>query len=147
MSLSEIQMNLLKQISDIEKTPTGAYNIRANGKLHGRNNSSNIEIVTKTDNPGIDVIIKPNTKNERVDLPVLITETGIKDIVLKLSSKEFMRLKIGIGKSNFMETKDYVLGKFSNDDQIIIKQLKYKMVEIFNDYTKISFDNLMNKYN
>ena len=82
MSLSEIQMNLLKQISDIEKTPTGAYNIRANGKLHGRNNSSNIEIVTKTDNPGIDVIIKPNTKNERVDLPVLITETGIKDIVL-----------------------------------------------------------------
>ena len=82
MSLSEIQMNLLKQISDIEKTPTGAYNIRANGKLHGRNNSTNIEIVTKTDNPGIDVIIKPNTKNERVDLPVLITETGIKDIVL-----------------------------------------------------------------
>ncbi len=72
---------------------------------------------------------------------------GIKNIELHLNTQVYNRIKFGISNNKLIDTKDYVLGKFSNDDQIIIKQLKYKMVEIFNDYTKISFDNLMNKYN
>ena len=57
----KIQVNLLKTIADIEKTPIGAYNIRENGKGVARNTTANIDIVTKQDKPGIDIIIKPNT--------------------------------------------------------------------------------------
>ena len=61
--------------------PTGAYNVRRNGKLAGRNTTANIDIVTKTDRPGIDIIIKSETKGERVDIPVILTETGLDDLV------------------------------------------------------------------
>ncbi len=81
MKLSDMQKNLLSQVADIEAVPTGAYNIRTNGKSASRNTTANIDIVSKTDKPGIDVIIKPFTKNERVDLPVLITESGLTDLV------------------------------------------------------------------
>ena len=81
MSFSEIQKNLLKQVADIESVPTGAYNIRTDGKLHSRNVSANIDIVSKKDKDGIDIIIKPFTKNERVDIPVILTKSGLKDLV------------------------------------------------------------------
>ncbi len=81
MSFTEIQKNLLKQVADIESVPTGAYNIRSDGKLHSRKTSANIDIISKTDKSGIDIIIKPNTKNERVDIPVIITQSGLKDLV------------------------------------------------------------------
>ncbi|MBQ0092371.1 MAG: SufD family Fe-S cluster assembly protein [Clostridiales bacterium] len=76
-----IQKNLLKEIAGLEEIPEGAYNIRENGKSAGRRTTANIDIVTKTDKPGIDILIKPGTKNERVDLPVLLTETGLSDLV------------------------------------------------------------------
>lgn len=72
--LDAIEKNLLKTIADIEKTPIGAYNIRENGKGVARNTTANIDIVTKQDKPGIDIIIKPNTKNESVHIPVILTE-------------------------------------------------------------------------
>ena len=76
-----IEKNLLKEIAGLEEIPEGAYNIRANGASAGRRTTANIDIVTKTDKPGIDIVIKPGTKNERVDLPVLLTETGLSDLV------------------------------------------------------------------
>ena len=79
--MDELQRNLLKNISDIEGVPTGAYNLRLNGKAAERHSSANIEIVSKTDKSGIDIIVKPNTRNERVDIPVLLTETGLNDLV------------------------------------------------------------------
>lgn len=81
MELSGLDRNLLKEIADIEAVPTGAYNVRRNGKLAGRNTTANIDIVTKTDRPGIDIIIKSETKGERVDIPVILTETGLDDLV------------------------------------------------------------------
>ena len=60
--LDAIEKNLLKTIADIEKTPIGAFNIRENGKGVARNTTANIDIVTKQDKPGIDIIIKPNSK-------------------------------------------------------------------------------------
>ena len=77
MALDAIQKNLLKSITDLEEIPEGAYNIRSNGGLAGRHTTANIDIVTKTDKPGIDIIIKPGTKNERV----LLTETGLDELV------------------------------------------------------------------
>lgn len=81
MKLSGLDRDLLKEIADIEAVPTGAYNVRRNGKLAGRNTTANIDIVTKTDRPGIDIIIKSGTKGERVDIPVILTETGLDDLV------------------------------------------------------------------
>ena len=81
MELNGLDRGLLKEIADIEAVPTGAYNVRRNGKLAGRNTTANIDIVTKTDRPGIDIIIKSETKGERVDIPVILTETGLDDLV------------------------------------------------------------------
>ncbi len=79
--LDKIEKNLLKAIADIEKTPMGAFNIRENGKGIARNTTANIDIVTKQDKPGIDIIVKPNTQNESVHIPVLLTEAGFNDVV------------------------------------------------------------------
>ena len=79
--MDNIEKNLLKQIADIEKTPQGAYNLRENGKKVERKTTANIDIVSKKDKDGIDIIIKPNTKNESVHIPVILTKSGMKDIV------------------------------------------------------------------
>lgn len=79
--MNNIEKNLLKEIANIEKTPIGAYNIRENGKGIERNVTENINIITKQDKPGIDIIIKENTKNESVHIPVILTQGGLKDIV------------------------------------------------------------------
>lgn len=81
MALDLIQTELLKTIAGIEGPTKGAFNIRLNGGLEARNVTENINIVSKTGKPGIDIIIKPGTKNERVDIPVLLTQTGLNDLV------------------------------------------------------------------
>ena len=81
MKLDSVKLNLLKTIADLEAVPEGAYNVRADGALLGRNVTANIDIVTKADKPGIDILVKEGTKGERVDIPVLLTKTGLKDLV------------------------------------------------------------------
>lgn len=81
INMDSIQKNLLAEIADIHDVPEGAYNIRSNGKLEGRNTTANIDIVTKTDKPGIDIIIKPHTVRESVHIPVILSESGLKDMV------------------------------------------------------------------
>lgn len=79
--MDKIKENLLAEIADLHGIPEGAYNIRANGQLAGRNCTANIEISTKTDKPGIDIKIKPGTKNESVHIPVILDKNGMKDNV------------------------------------------------------------------
>jgi Fe-S cluster assembly scaffold protein SufB len=79
--MDEIRMNLLKEVADLDALPVGAYNIRENGKAAGRNTTANIDIVTKTDKPGIDIYIAPGTKKESVHIPVIISQTGLTDLV------------------------------------------------------------------
>ena len=79
--IDEITMKMLKEVADLDALPTGAYNLRANGQGAGRRSTANIEIVTKEDKPGIDIYIKPGTKKESVHIPVIISETGLKDLV------------------------------------------------------------------
>ncbi|MBE6799516.1 MAG: SufD family Fe-S cluster assembly protein [Ruminococcaceae bacterium] len=81
MALDSIQKQLLEKIADLHEVPSGAYNIRSNGESAGRNTTANIDIVTKTDKPGIDIIVKPGTVNESVHIPVLLSESGIKETV------------------------------------------------------------------
>lgn len=79
--MDKITENLLEQVAGLHEIPAGAYNIRANGETMGRNVSANIDIVTKTDKPGIDIIIKDNTVNESVHIPVIISQSGLKEAV------------------------------------------------------------------
>ena len=79
--MNDTEKQLLKIIADINGKPTGAYNIRANGALESRATTENIDIRTKTDKPGIDIIIKPNTKGETVHIPVIIDASGLNDLV------------------------------------------------------------------
>ena len=79
--LDEIQKRLLREIADLHKVPTGAYNIRSNGESAGRQSTANIEIVPKPDGAGLDIYVKPGTKNESVHIPVVLTQSGIKEIV------------------------------------------------------------------
>ena len=79
--MDSIQKNLLSQVADLHELPSGAYNIRENGKTGGRNTTANIDIVTKEDKKGIDIIIKPGTKNESVHIPVIISQTGYEEMV------------------------------------------------------------------
>ena len=79
--MEKVDANLLKEISDIEGNIEGAYNIRKNGKGVERKVTENVNIVTKTDKQGIDVYVKENTKFEFVHIPVIITESGLTDVV------------------------------------------------------------------
>lgn len=79
--LDEIQKRLLREIADLHTVPSGAYNIRSNSKLEARNTTANIDIVSKTEKSGIDIYIKPGTKNESVHIPVVLSESGLKETV------------------------------------------------------------------
>lgn len=79
--MENYELDLLKMIADIDGTPEGAYNIRANGALASRNITENILIKEKDGAPGIEIIIKAGTKNEKVHIPVIISESGIKETV------------------------------------------------------------------
>ena len=80
--MDAIEKDLLIQIADLHGVPEGAYNIRGNGESVGKNTTANIDIVTKTDGKaGIDIFIKPNTKNESVHIPVIISKAGWQELV------------------------------------------------------------------
>lgn len=79
--IDEIQKRILEEVADLHEVPIGAYNIRANSKMAARNTTANIDIVSKEDGSGIDIKIKPGTKNESVHIPVVISKTGIKEVV------------------------------------------------------------------
>ena len=79
--LNEIQKRLLEEVADLHKVPTGAFNIRSNGKSIGRSSSPNIDVLSKEDGTGLDIKIKPGTKNESVHIPVIMTLSGISETV------------------------------------------------------------------
>ena len=79
--MDAIQKNLLEQIAGIHEVPQGAYSLRVNGALYGKNDSENISIVKKTDKSGIDIYVKAGTKNESLHIPVLLSQTGLKELV------------------------------------------------------------------
>ena len=72
---------------------------------------------------------------------------GLKDIERSLGSNRFRRFRIGISNNKDIDTKDYVLGKFSKEDIKSIDEFLPKTVDILNDFVKLSFERLMSKYN
>lgn len=80
-TLSDVTLDLLGLVSDLHGVPAGAYNIREDSGCAGRNSTENIQIVSKTDRSGIDIIVKPGTKGETVYIPAIITHGGVHDLV------------------------------------------------------------------
>ena len=81
MKFDEIQLRLLSEVADLHSVPEGAYNIRSNGESAGRVSTANIEITPKEEGNGLDIHIKPGTKNESVHIPVVMTKSGLKELV------------------------------------------------------------------
>lgn len=79
--MNTTDLHMLETIADLHGVPQGAYNIRKNGEGIERRSSANITIEPKTDKPGIDITVKPGTKNESVHIPVIITQAGVEDLV------------------------------------------------------------------
>ncbi len=71
----------MAEVADLTDVPAGAYNFRVNSKLAGRHTTENIDISSKEQGSGIDIFIKPNTKNESVHIPVVVSDSGIKETV------------------------------------------------------------------
>lgn len=81
VKLDEIQKRLLMEVADLHTVPEGAYNIRSNSQSAGRRSTANIEIVSKTDVSGLEIHIAPGTKNESVHIPVVMTQSGLREVV------------------------------------------------------------------
>lgn len=81
IKLDEIQKRLLMEVADLHQIPEGAYNIRSNSSAVGRVSTANIEIVPKEDADGLDIYIRPGTKNESVHIPVVMTQSGLTELV------------------------------------------------------------------
>ena len=80
--MDAIERDLLLKIADLHGVPEGAYNIRDNGESAGRASTANIEIVSKTDGKsGIDIFVKPGTKNESVHIPVVLSKAAFQEVV------------------------------------------------------------------
>ncbi|HKM05221.1 MAG TPA: SufD family Fe-S cluster assembly protein [Lachnospiraceae bacterium] len=79
--MNTIEKDLLEQVASLHEMPTGAFNIRTNGETSGRNTTENINIITKKDKPGIDIFIKAGTKNENLYIPVVLSQSGLKEMV------------------------------------------------------------------
>ena len=79
--LDDIQLNLLREVAELHGIPEGAYSLRVDGEMYGKKSSDNIVIEKKTDKPGIDIYIKEGTKNESVHIPVVLAQTGLRELV------------------------------------------------------------------
>ena len=79
--MDAIQRELLVQVADLHEIPVGAYNIRANGSSVDRKSTGNIEILNKEDKSGIEIHIKPGTKKESVHIPVIMSQSGLEEVV------------------------------------------------------------------
>ena len=81
LQTDETGKRILAEVADLHDVPVGAYNLRVNGKSIGRNSTANIEITAKEDGSGLDIKIRPDTKNESVHIPVVLSASGMKETV------------------------------------------------------------------
>ncbi|MCD8329300.1 MAG: SufD family Fe-S cluster assembly protein [Lachnospiraceae bacterium] len=79
--MDSIQKRILEEVAGLHETPEGAYNIRANGKMAARNTTGHIDIVSKENGSGIDIYVQPGTRNESVHIPVVLSQSGLKEVV------------------------------------------------------------------
>lgn len=79
--MDQIQQRILEEVADLHGVPEGAYNIRTDGETASRSTTANIDIISKEDGSGIDIRIRPQTRNESVHIPVVLSRSGLKEVV------------------------------------------------------------------
>lgn len=79
--MNKITEELLGMISDFNGSFEGAFNIREDSQCAGRKSTENVKIENKKDQPGIEIHIKPGTKNEKVYIPACVTHSDVNDLV------------------------------------------------------------------
>ena len=132
VDLSPIDESLLAEIANIHGMPKGAFNIRKDGELVERHSSANIEIATKTDNPGIDIRIKAGTKGETVYILNPVT-----NVIMDENSSCEMELTQLRGVSSTVRDTNAELGAgaklvlteklLTHDDQVATSNMKVEL--------------------
>ena len=127
--MDKILETMLLKVADLHGVPEGAYNIRANGKMAGRNTTANIDIVSREDGSGIDVHIRPGTKHESVHIPVILSQTGLtenvcNDFFIGDDSDVTIVAGCGIHNGGSMESRHDGIHRF-----FVGKNVKLKYVE------------------
>ena len=80
--ITEIDAKLLEKIADLTGKPAGAFNIRKDMGCEARQSTEHIAIDPRADGkPGIDIHFKAGTKGETCHIPVIISQTGMSDMV------------------------------------------------------------------
>lgn len=80
---NKIYESLLKEVTDLDGIPEGAFNLRADGKGVKRKVTENVDIRNKEEKgkSGIDIIVKEGTENEFIYIPVVLSKSGLNDLV------------------------------------------------------------------
>ena len=79
--LDLIKKNLLEQVAGLHDMPQGAFSLRVDGELFDASSTANIEIVKNTERTGIEIHVKPGTKNDSIYIPVLLAKAGVRETV------------------------------------------------------------------
>lgn len=80
-NLDQTTSHIINVVSDVDELPSGAVNVRENGKSVYHSDSENIKIVKKTDVPGIDIHVASGAQNEMLHIPVVVSKPGMEDKV------------------------------------------------------------------
>ena len=73
--------SVLQKIDDLGFKQEGAYNLRYNGQPLCHGDTEHIKIRRKEDKQGIDVYISRETQGEQVHIPVVVSASGVTDVV------------------------------------------------------------------
>ena len=126
--MNNIEKDLLKQITGLDSFE-GAYNIRKDGQGVERKVTENVNIVTKEDKAGIDIYVKENTKNEFIHIPVIITESGLKDVVyndfyIGKNAKVYIMAGCGIHNDHHKDSEHNGIHRFFLEEGAYVKYIE-----------------------
>lgn len=72
---------------------------------------------------------------------------GIKNIILHTGSQNFNRIRVGIDRSKYIKVVDWVLSRFSKEEESAIEQGVENASEAVIDYLEHGFNHAMNRFN
>ena len=81
LNISSDKLSMLSKISVMAENLTGAFSLRVDGSPFAKGSSPNVTISAKKVLPGIDIRVKDGTVGEKIHIPVILTQSGIKDLV------------------------------------------------------------------
>ncbi len=139
--MNSIESGLLKEVAGSD-TFEGAYNIRKDGQGVERKVTENINIITKSDKSGIDIYVKKNTKNEFVHIPVIITQSGLTDVVyndfyIGKNAKVFIIAGCGIHNDHHKDSTHNGIHRFFLEEGAYVKYVEKHYGEGDGDGKKI----------